>query len=171
MSWEETYHYDRPCYCGKGTITLIGRENDWFQHEEDTIINCPECRERQRIAEMKQRKIIKEKSTTLKNYVLVINEYFTKNFNEQWITYFANIKNKKQAWELAKKVGLEDGSLSSFYYYHKGQSLEEYIQKLAKASNMPNIIKALNIDDQYFEETVNRFVKLKDEPPIIYFVE
>jgi len=48
MSYEIIREEIKPCKCGKGTIKIITKENDWFQIKEDVEINCEICKKTER---------------------------------------------------------------------------------------------------------------------------
>lgn len=167
MSWEEMSRREYPCECGKGTYVEVVEMDDWNRRKDYIIIKCPECAERERIAEHeRERKEAKERAH-LKELVKEINTYFEEHYMEDWIAYFSSAKSKKEVWTLAKKIGVESFSLSSFYKYNQGASIEECVRVFAKAYNMGKIIEVLNIDDSYFKSKVDELLKIKGNSPIV----
>lgn len=162
MSWQEKYREDYPCDCGKGTYTKIYEDDDWNRDRERVIINCPECIEKAKIAEAERKRKRDEDNARLKELITEINTYFEERYLEEWLTYFTSARNKKEAWALAKKIGIEYYSLSSFYQWNKGLSVEEYGRKLARFYNMEKIMVALNIDDSILKSKVEKAMELRN---------
>lgn len=154
MSYEETYRREKPCKCGKGTVLEIGEMDDWFQSREYVIIKCPDCAEKERIAAEERKRIREEKQARLKELVNEINAIFEERYMDDWLTYFAAAKNKKAIWELATNIGVEEYSLSSFYQYNKGVSMEKYLRRKTHYGYIPKIMKALHIHDDELRNKV-----------------
>lgn len=160
MSWEEMQRYDYPCKCGKGTITYVSEMDDWNRSRSHEIINCPDCAEKARAAAIAKAKVEKEAQDRLKELVAEIKKDFAEKYMEQWLTFFAAVRNKKQAWELAKEIGVESGSLGSFYDFNKGSSIRDYVLRLSRPYNMKKVIAALEIDDADFSSKVEEALSL-----------
>ena len=157
MSWEEMYRRDYPCSCGKGTYTEVVEMDDWNRRREHRTINCPECAEIE-----KQAKINEDKERErLKQLDEEIKTYFNERYMEKWHSYFASTKNKKEIWTLAKEMGIERDSLSSFYSRNKSLNMEEYVTNLAVSNNMQKIMQALNIEDMDLSCKVDEVMRLK----------
>lgn len=157
MSWEEMYIRDYPCTCGKGTYTEVVEMDDWNRRREHRTINCPECAENEKIAKMKEAKE-RERSRNLDEE---IKNYFSEHYMEKWLSYFDSAKNKKEIWEIAKGMGIERDSLSSFYSRNKSISMEEYVKNLAVSDNMQKIMQFLNVEDMDLSSKVDEVMKLK----------
>lgn len=155
MSWEEMSRGDYPCPCGKGTYTSILDMDDWNRMREFTTMNCPDCAEKERA---EQASLEKERQR-LRELDKKIEAYFAANYIDEWLTYFAPAKNKKQTWELAAKLRVESSSLSTFYS-HKYPSKETYIRSLATYRNMEKIMHALNINDGKLASEVEEAMRL-----------
>lgn len=160
MSWDEIQRYDYPCKCGKGTITYVSEMDDWNRSRSHEIINCPECAAEARATATAKAKAEQEARDRLKELASEIKRDFEERYIEQWITLFAAVRNKKQAWELAKEIGLENRSLNSFYDFNKGSSIADYVLRLARPYNMDKIIEILEIDDDDFKNKVDEAIKL-----------
>lgn len=169
MSWEEMYRRDYPCICGKGTYTEIGEMDDWNRTRDYKIINCSECAERARIAAEEERKAKAEREASLKILLEEITTHFEKHYMEDWLSFFACARNKKEVWTLAKKTGIESYSLSAFYDHNKGSSMEDYIRRLARPYNMLKIIEALNINDELLKSKVEEAMDLRGSSYVIGF--
>lgn len=169
MSWEEMYRKNSPCKCGKGTYTEVGEMDDWNRTRDYQIINCPECAEKARIAAEEERKAKAEREARLKVLVEEINTHFEKHYIEEWLSFFASARNKKEVWTLAKKAGVESYSLSAFYDHNKGSSMKDYVRRLARPNNMPKIIEVLNINDSYLQDRVEEAKDLRGSSYVIGF--
>lgn len=161
MSWEVMYSRDYPCKCGKGTYTEVGEMDDWNRTRDYQVVNCPECAEKAKIAAEEKRKAEAAKKARLELLVDEITSHFEKHYMEEWISYFASARNKKQVWTLAKETGVEICSLSTFYDHNKGLSMDDYIRKLARPYKMLKIIEALNINDSHLKDSVEEAMDLK----------
>lgn len=159
MSWEEMYRRDYPCNCGKGTYTEVVEMDDWNRRREHRSINCLECAEKEKIAKIKEG----EERERLKKLDEEIKTYFRERYIEAWLTYFASAKNKKEIWALAKEIGVERDSLSSFYNRNKSISMEDYVENLAVSDNMKSIMQVLNIEDIDLTCKVDEALKMKKE--------
>jgi signal recognition particle subunit SEC65 len=157
MSWEEMYCRDYPCSCGKGTYTEVVEMDDWNRRREHRTINCPECAENEKIAKINE---VKEKER-LKKLDEEIKTYFRELYMEKWLSYFDSAKNKKEIWTLAKEIGIEKDSLSSFYSRNKSINMEEYVRNLAISNNIQKIMQVLNIGDKDLTYKVDEAMKLK----------
>lgn len=157
MSWEEMYRRDYPCSCGKGTYTVVAEMDDWNRSREHRIMHCTECAEKERIAKNEEVK----KRERLKKLDEEIKTYFAEHYMVQWLTYFATAKNRKETWTLAKEIGVEKNSLSSFYNQRKAVSMDQYIRELARYSNMQMIIQALHIEDSTLKSKVEEAMELE----------
>lgn len=169
MSWEEMYRRDYPCKCGKGTYTEVGEMDDWNRTRDYQIINCPECAEKARIAAEEERKAKAEREARLKVLVEEIKAHFEKHYMEDWLSFFASARNKKEVWALANKIKVESHSLSSFYQHNKGSSMEDYVRGLASPYNMLKIIEALNINDSLLKSKVEEAMDLRGSSYVIGF--
>jgi hypothetical protein len=169
MSWEEMYRRDYPCKCGKSTYTEVGEMDDWNRHREYQIINCLECAEKARIAEAERKQEEANRQAHLKKLVDEINKHFEKRYMDDWLSFFASARNKKEVWTLANKIGIENHSLSSFYQYNKGSSIEKYVRSLASPYNMLKIIETLNINDSVLKSKVGEAMDLRGEAYAIGF--
>lgn len=157
MGWDETSRGTYPCNCGKGTYTFIIEMDDWNRYREHRTMNCPVCAEKEKREE--NNKI--EESKLLFKLAEEIRVYFSKKYMDQLFTYFSTAKNKKQTWELAKEIGIERSSISSFYKHFK--NIEKYIEDLANYQNMSNIMKALNIEDVGLNSKVEKAMELYEK--------
>lgn len=160
MSWEEMSRRDYTCNCGKSTYTEVNEMDDWNRYREHVIINCPACAEKGRIARVERERKQAEDTARLKELVLEIKLYFEERYMQNWLDYFVSARNKKAAWTLAKEIGIERHSLSSFYQLHKGSSVDDYVKSLAKPYNMLEIIKVLNINDSSFKNKAEKAIDL-----------
>lgn len=154
MSWEEMYRRDYPCKCGKGTYTEVGEMDDWNRTRDYKIINCLECA---------------ESEARLKVLVEEIKAHFEKHYMEDWLSFFASARNKKEVWALAKKTGVESYSLSAFYDHNRRSSMEDYVRRLARLYNMLKIIEALNINDSHLKSKVEEAMDLRGSSYVIGF--
>lgn len=168
------YRRDYPCRCGKSTYTEIVEMDDWNRRREHRIMNCPECAEQERIAKAEQKREeaedkarLQELDADLKELDAEIKTYFAEHYMEEWLTYFSSARNKKETWTLAKKTGVESDSLSSFYKWNKGFSMEEYIRGLARYNKMQKIMEALNIDDRDFKSKVEEAMELRKSMTVV----
>lgn len=157
MSWEEMDRRDYPCNCGKGTYTEVVEMDDWNRRREHRTINCPECAENEKIAKINEAK----ERDRLKNLDEEIKTYFREHYMEKWVSYFYSAKNKKEIWALAREIGIERDSLSSFYSRNKFLKMEEYVTNLVVSNNMQKIMQVLNIEDVDLSCKVNEVMKLK----------
>ncbi|WP_066320474.1 hypothetical protein [Bacillus sp. FJAT-29814] len=157
MSWEEMYSRDYPCSCGKGTYTEVVEMDVWNRRREHRTINCSECAEKEKLAKIKEA----EERERLKKLDEEIKNYFEERYMEEWLTYFASAKNKKEIWALAKEIRVERDSLSSFYNRNKSINMEEYVRKLAVTNNMQKIMEVLNIEDMQLTSKIDEALKLK----------
>ncbi|OHR74756.1 hypothetical protein [Bacillus sp. UMB0893] len=169
MSWEETYRREYPCNCGKSTYTEVGEMDDWNRSREYVIINCPECAENAKTVEAERRRQEAENTARLKELVLELKPYFEEHYMQNWLDYFVSARNKKAAWALAKEIGVESQSLSSFYQLNKDSSVEDYVRGLARPYNMLKIIEALKINDSFFKSKVEESVNLNKSVHVIGF--
>lgn len=169
MSWEEMYRRDYPCKCGKGTYTEVGEMDDWNRTRDYRIINCSECAEKARIAAEEERKAKAEREARLKVLVEEITTHFERHYMEEWLSFFASVRNKKEVWALAKKTGVESYSLSTFYDHNKGSSMESYVRRLARPYNMVKIIEALNINDSHLKSKVEEAMDLNKSVHLLGF--
>lgn len=46
MSWEEDFRYERPCFCGKGTIVSWSESDDWNRHRSEEYLTCEDCKQK-----------------------------------------------------------------------------------------------------------------------------
>lgn len=157
MSWEEMHRRDYPCSCGKGTYTEVVEMDDWKGRREHRTMHCFECAEKERIAKIEE---AKEKSR-LKKLDEEIKTYFAEHYMGEWLTYFASARNKKETWALAKEIGIERNSLSSFYNQNKALSTDEYIRRLARYDNIQEIMQVLDIEDSDLKCKVKEAMELK----------
>lgn len=157
MSWEVMYNKEYPCSCGKGTYTEVVEMDDWNRRREHQTINCPECAENAKIAKINEAK----ERERLKQLDEEIKTYFGKRYMEKWLSYFESAKNKKGFWTIAKEMGIERNSLSSFYSRNKSINMQEYVRNLAVSNNMQKIMQALNIEDVDLSYKVEEVIKLK----------
>lgn len=169
MSWEEMYRRDYPCKCGKKTFTEVVEMDDWNRRRDYRIINCPECAEKARIV-AEERKIVKaEEEARLKILVEEITTHFEKHYMEEWLSFFASARNKKEVWALANKIKVESHSLSSFYQHNKGVSMESYVRRLARPYNVLKIIELLNINDSHLKSKAEEAMDLRGSSYVIGF--
>jgi hypothetical protein len=136
VSWEEMYRREYLCKCGKGTYTEIGEMDDWNRHREYRVINCPECANQARNEAERQKEQQIKKETRLKELASDIKDSFESSYMDEWVAYFKPIKSKKDAWQLAYNIGVESRSLSSFYQFYKGISIEGYAKNLITIKEM-----------------------------------
>ena len=70
-----------------------------------------------------------------------IISYFKDRYLEQWINYFEDKKSTKSLWEAINLVGINQGSLSSLYSYHKSSyfSREKHISEFVEIQNIKKI--------------------------------
>ncbi|MED4351412.1 hypothetical protein P9265_03560 [Schinkia azotoformans] len=147
MSWEEMYRQDYPCKCGKSTFTEIREMDDWNRFREYRVINCPECAKQEQIEAEKQKEKQIKNEKRLRELAADIKASFESSYADEWSAFFQPFKSKKDAWQLAHKMGVENKSLSSFYQFYKGISIEEYAKNLVSIRNMEKIIATLHIQD------------------------
>lgn len=157
MSWEEMDRGDYPCNCGKGTYTKVVEMDDWNRRREKRTINCPECAEKEKTEKIKEAK----ERERLKKLDDEIKTYFGERYMEELLSYFASAKNKKEYWTLAKRMGIQEDSLSTFYSRNKSISMEDYVRKLGTSKNMLKIMQVLNIEDMDLTYKVDEAMKLK----------
>ena len=62
-----------------------------------------------------------------------------------WQLKFENCKTKKQIWKILTLNDKYSPSLSSYYYYHKGLSLEECLNSANSYFNYDNILRVLYV--------------------------
>lgn len=157
MGWDEMSRVDYPCPCGKSTYTRVVEMDDWNRYRESRIMHCPYCAEK----EKEERARIREESERLSKLEKEIKAYFAVKYLKEWLAYFEKAKNKKQTWELARKLGVETYSLSAFYS-HKYSSMETYIESLATYYNMDKIMHVLNINDRELTSKVEEAMRLRE---------
>lgn len=158
MSWSTTSRYTYPCSCGKGTYTVHVEMDDWNRQRDHRVIHCPECAEKEKEHKMK---IVNERKH-LRELDEEVRIYFDEHYMEQWFKYFAPTKNKKEKWTLANDMGIERGSISTFYNRWKSRSMDEYIRSLANYNNMQKIIQVLHIEDSCLISKVQQALELKE---------
>lgn len=156
MSWEETSSMDYPCCCGKGNYTEIIEMDDWNRMRKSRVMHCSECAEK----EMAEKARVKEERERLGKMEKKIKTYFEDHYINEWLSYFATAKNKKMVWTLAKELGVESGSLSSFYN-RKYPTMEKYITSLATYYYMDKIMHVLNINDGELASMVEEAMRLR----------
>lgn len=159
MSWEETSNDKIPCSCGKGTYTILVEMNDWNRTRSKRFINCPDCAEK----EKNFRLILNQNSERLEKTAPKLRTYFKEKYMVQWLSYFNSAMTKKDYWEIAKEIGVEDNSLPLFYQHNKGKSMSEYIKDLAKQEkNMLIIMEVLEIADNDLKSKLKEIIELRD---------
>jgi len=144
-----------PCECGEGTYTEVREMDDWNRTRVHRTINCPNCKLK---AEEIENKLI-EDFKRLNTLAEEIKSYFKENYIEQWIAYFSTAKSKKAVWEYSRNLGVNTGSLSTFYS-REYTSMEEYITELATYNNMSKIMKELDIQDNNLTNKVEEAMEL-----------
>jgi arginyl-tRNA--protein-N-Asp/Glu arginylyltransferase len=154
MSWEEMYRRYYPCKCGKSTFTEIGEMDDWNRFREYRVINCPECAKLERIEVEKQKEKQIKNEKRLRELAADIKDSFENSYMDEWFAIFQPLKSKKEAWQLAHNMGVENKSLSSFYQFSKGISIKEYAKNLVSIRNMDKIIATLHIQDNILSAKV-----------------
>ncbi|MCK6205768.1 hypothetical protein KZX50_10000 [Bacillus infantis] len=167
MSWEEMYRREYPCKCGKRTYTEIGEMDDWNRHREYKIMNCSECARQEQIeAEKKKEKQI-ENEKRLRELAADIMASFENNYMDEWVTIFQSIRSKKDAWQLACRMGVENKSLSSFYQFCRGMSIREYARILVSIRNMEKIMATLHIQDNILSSKVKEARELMESAVVV----
>lgn len=124
---------------------------------------------KKRIARAERERKQTEDTKRLKELVLEIKPYFEERYMQNWLDYFVSANNKKAAWTLAREIGIEHHSLSSFYQLHKGSSVEDYVRRLAKPYNMLKIMEALNISDSSLKSKVEKAIGLNNTVHLLRF--
>ncbi|MCD7032868.1 hypothetical protein LRR81_01410 [Metabacillus sp. GX 13764] len=157
MSWEEMYRREYPCSCGKGTYTEVSKMDDWNRRREFRVMNCLICAENERAEEAK----IREEREQLNTLAKEIKTYFTENYLQEWLNFFGAAKTKKKAWEIAKEIGVETDSLSSFYS-RKYYNIEKYIESLTTYTNIDKIVQVLNIYDNELMQKIKEAIRLSN---------
>lgn len=144
MSYEFMRKYEKTCPCGKGKILVTVEMDDWNRTREDETILCEECRMRERIKAEEDAKYFK-----LSNDVIA---YFKEKYLVELLKYFDQIKTKKGIWQLMWELGMEAGSLQSFYKYFKMFGKQKYIGDKISVGNIPNLIQLINIKDEKLDQ-------------------
>jgi len=163
MSWDEwTKRF--PCLCGNGEYEVLYRENDWFQHEENYKMLCPECDKKYKYVYggvlgkkgMKSdrgwvlKSVLEEEETIkLKNleHQKEIENKAKKLYFEIWESKFKYLKTKKQIWHVLTVNGKYPPSLSTFYNRIKGFSLEEVVNYVNSYFSYNDILRILEISN------------------------
>jgi hypothetical protein len=149
MSWEAS-QYEKTCYCGKGKVLVTVESDDWNRSRSFETILCEGCKEK-----AEKDRIIKEERT--KKYMTLVSKvilYFKNRYLYNWISYFNNVKSKKEIWNILKNINLENCSLQTFYKKCKTLTNSEYLESLITLENTLIILKFLNIRDLEFEEMI-----------------
>lgn len=162
MSWEEMSRRSYPCHCGKSTYTEVNEMDDWNRYREHVIIDCPACAEKERTARAERERKRIEDTKHLGELVLEVKADFEERYMQTWLDYFGSANNKKTAWTLAREIGIERHSLSSFYQFNKGLSVNDYVRSLANTYNMLKIIEVLNINDNFLENKIKKLTGLNN---------
>lgn len=160
MSWEEwtTRH---TCPCGKGEYEVLHRENDWFQHDEYYKMLCSECNQLYKYVSggLWHKGIEGDRGWTLKSVIedeermrqeeikhkKEVSSHLKELYFDIWQLKFENCKTKKQIWKILTLNDKYSPSLSSYYYYHKGLSLEECLNSANSYFNYDNILRVLYV--------------------------
>lgn len=156
LSWEEINRGTYPCRCGKGTYTIISKMDDWNRTKHSTILNCPECAEQEKLKSIKEA----EERELLEKLDNEIKKSFEEKYKDKWIMYFENAKNKKQIWEMARRLGIEENSLSTFYSRNRNINMSDYIMSLANYQHMDKIMSYININDNNLKSKSDTAMKL-----------
>ncbi|MCZ2258073.1 hypothetical protein [Sporosarcina sp. G11-34] len=156
MSWEEMSDRSYPCSCGKGTYTVLIEMDDWNRQRENRVMHCSGCAKKEKEYEIKK---VNEKEL-LQKLDEEVKIHFAKRYMDQSLKYFAATKNKKEKWALAKDMGIEKDSISTFYNRWKSKGMDEYIRNLANYNNMQKIIQVLNIEDSGLDSKVEQAMEL-----------
>ncbi|MCZ2260633.1 hypothetical protein [Sporosarcina sp. G11-34] len=157
MSWSTSSRNTYPCSCGEGTYTVHVEVDDWNRQRDNRVIHCPECAKKEKEHEME---IVNERKR-LRELDEEVRIYFAEHYMEQWVKYFAPTKNKKEKWTLANDMGIEGGSISTFYNRWKSRGMDEYIRSLANYNNMHKIIQVLHIEDSRLSSKTQQALELE----------
>lgn len=148
MSWEVMSDKEETCLCGKGKIRIILEMDDWNRTRESEEILCEEC-----LKELTRKKKLQEdedeKYIKLSNDVII---YFKEKHLPKLFKYFEQTKSKKSIWETMHGIGIEKGSLQSFYNHNKKFDKQQYIEKAISIGNISKIVSLINIKDEMLEQ-------------------
>lgn len=148
MSWDRTERF-RICPCGKGQIMEVYESDDWNRSNHYEKILCPECKEKdEKEKALKQEKLDKANAKIEETLL-----YFNVHYYNVLVSEFLNSKTKKDVWNIACRIGAENGSLSRFYGSYTGK--EQYLSQLVNRYNLEKIIYSLNIKDEILNELLN----------------
>ncbi|UTI43260.1 hypothetical protein [Niallia sp. RD1] len=141
--------------------------DDWNRHREYKIMNCSECARQERIEAEKKREKQIENEMRLRELAADIRASFEKNYMDEWITIFQSLRSKKDAWQLACRIGVENKSLSSFYEFSRGKSINEYASILVSIRNMEKIMATLRIQDNILRSKVKEARELMESTFVV----
>ncbi len=149
MSWETMVPDVKPCWCGKGTITYVTEMDDWNRVRNHKEINCPECREQDRIkTEENNAKEEKRKSLHDKARNIAVSRYL-----DQWLAMFRDL-NKKEAWQLyTKETGYP--TLSTFYKHVKDKGVLLYMERNFK-SEFEKTLGIMGVQDSEIKDLLHQ---------------
>ena len=139
----------KPCWCGKGTITYITEMDDWNRTRSHKEINCPICKNQDRIKT--EEKIAKEKK--IKSLHTKARDIAVSRYLQQWLSMFSTL-NKKEAWQLyTNETGYP--SLGTFYKHVKEEGLLPYMERNFK-SDFQDILGKMGIQDSEIKELLHQ---------------
>lgn len=152
MSWEEARRQKSPCPCGRGFILKITTENDWFQTDETSDLECTFC-EAKNAAIAKAGRPYRERAAALQARARSEAE---KRFLPSFLGRLDG-KNKKQIWaEIFSKNSYP--SLGTFYQHVSSSGLENYLRSYFQSKfehSFPNEYRDEAIDALLREATEN----------------
>jgi hypothetical protein len=157
MSWELMSTNKKPCPCGKGFIVEENFMDDWNRTKEEHYFECDECKKKN--DDLIVLVIEKDKREKMLNDEIV--SYFNEHYIDQWIAYFNDKKSIKTVWKTIYNMGIESGSLSSFYSHKRFSPL--YFQNLVQIQNISKIMQVLNIKDEIIERKLPEALRIYEE--------
>jgi hypothetical protein len=89
--------------------------------------------------------------------------FFKNRYHHNWISYFDNVKSKKEIWQIVKNINIENCSLQTFYKKCKLRTNQEYLESLITLENTLAILKVLNIRDAEFEEMIVEPLEIQNQ--------
>jgi len=144
MSWEKMVPEEKSCWCGKGTITYITEMDDWNRIRTSREINCPVCRENERVR-LEEQDAKKQKRVNLHRKAQKLAE---SRYLDKWLNMYEGL-NKKEAW-LVLTGGDGYPALGTFYKYVKEEGLNKYLYRHF-CNHFEEVLKIMKVKDQEIE--------------------
>lgn len=148
MSWEKMVPEEKPCSCGKGTITYITEMDDWNRIRTSREINCPVCSENERI------RLEEQKAKEQKRVNLYINarNLAESRYLDKWLNMYEGL-NKKDAWQLLTGG---DGypAIGTFYKHVKEEGVNKYLQRHFR-DHFEEALRIMEVKDREIENMLH----------------